>query len=90
MKGFKGFYIGYKSTLARDIVFSGFQLPIFEFLREKNYLELSPTINYSLSGAIAAIISGFVSCPLDVLKTRLMTQDMKVESTSNIIHQIYK
>jgi hypothetical protein len=28
-KGFKGFYIGYKSTLVRDIVFSAIQLPLF-------------------------------------------------------------
>jgi hypothetical protein len=75
--------------LARDIIFSGFQLPIFEFLREKNYLGLSQTINYSLSGAVAAVISGFISCPLDVLKTRLMTQDMKSERASNIIQKIY-
>jgi hypothetical protein len=33
LKGFGGFYIGYRSTLARDIVFSGIQLPIFEYLR---------------------------------------------------------
>ena len=89
LKGLGGFYIGYRSTLARDIVFSGFQLPIFEFLREKNYLQLTPGVNYSLSGAIAAIIAGFVSCPLDVLKTRLMTQDMKSNNAKNIIHEIY-
>lgn len=33
LKGIRGFYIGYKSTLARDIVFSAIQLPIYEFLR---------------------------------------------------------
>lgn len=77
-KGLKGFYIGYQSTLARDIVFSAFQLPIFEYLREKNYLNLSQGLNYSMSGATAAIISGFISCPLDVLKTRLMTQNLKI------------
>jgi len=88
-KGISGFYIGYKSTIARDIVFSAFQLPIFEYLREKNYLQLSSVANASLSGAIAALISGFVSCPLDVLKTRLMTQDMKLNKTKDIISQIY-
>lgn len=46
-------------------------------------------MNYSLSGAIAAIISGFISCPLDVLKTRLMTQNMKNNNARNIIQQIY-
>lgn len=79
-KGLSGFYTGYKSTIARDIVFSAFQLPIFQYLREKNYLQLSPSLNYSISGAFAAVIAGFVSCPLDVLKTRLMTQNMQVLS----------
>lgn len=38
LKGLKGFYIGYQSTLIRDITFSAIQLPMFEFMREKNYL----------------------------------------------------
>jgi hypothetical protein len=58
-------------------------------LRQKNYLQLSQGANYSASGAVAAIIAGFISCPLDVLKTRLMTQDMKSNNAANIIHQIY-
>ena len=40
-------------------------------------------INSALSGSIAAIISGFVSCPLDVIKTRLMTQDVKIKINGN-------
>lgn len=28
-KGLRGFYIGYKSTIVRDITFSAIQLPIF-------------------------------------------------------------
>jgi hypothetical protein len=32
-KGLTGFYIGYKPTLIRDIVFSAIQLPLFEKIR---------------------------------------------------------
>jgi hypothetical protein len=34
-KGLAGFYIGYKPTLIRDIVFSAIQLPLFETIRAK-------------------------------------------------------
>lgn len=79
-KGVKGLYIGLKATLARDIMFSSIQLPLFEIFREKNPLDLSPVISASVSGAIAAVIAGFCSCPLDVIKTRLMTQDFKINN----------
>ena len=39
---------------------------------------------------IAACIAGFVSCPLDVIKTRLMTQQMRQESSGGIIQDIYR
>jgi len=42
-----------------------------------------------MSGAIAAVIAGFISCPLDVLKTRLMTQDMKLNQAKQMISTIY-
>jgi len=41
-------------------------------------------VNSAVSGSIAAIVAGFISCPLDVIKTRLMTQNMKMNSMSSI------
>jgi len=84
-----GFYIGLGPTLARDIFFSAIQLPLFEYLRLKNYLHLDSVLSAATSGAVAAIIAGFFSCPLDVLKTRLMTQDFKIEAAKNMIGRIY-
>lgn len=89
-KGLKGFYIGYKSTLVRDIVFSAIQLPLFEWLRTQKFISKeNEVLNSAVSGSIAAIIAGFVSCPLDVIKTRLMTQDMKTNSMTSIL-KIYE
>lgn len=79
-KGIRGFYIGLKATLARDILFSSIQLPLFEIFRVINPLELSPVTSAAVSGALAAVIAGFLSCPLDVIKTRLMTQDFKLNN----------
>ena len=42
-------------------------------------------INSALSGSLAALVAGFVSCPLDVIKTRLMTQNMTASSMNSII-----
>jgi solute carrier family 25 S-adenosylmethionine transporter 26 len=88
-KGLKGFYIGYMPTLIRDIVFSAIQLPLFEIIREKKVISNNEVVNSALSGSIAAIVAGFVSCPLDVIKTRLMTQDMKGNSVASIL-KIYE
>lgn len=89
-RGIKGFYTGYKSTIARDIVFSAFQMPLFEFIRTNNDWGLSPIVNSSVSGSIAACIAGFVSTPLDVIKTRIMTEKMNISVTSNMIQRLYK
>ena len=73
-----GFYTGMQATLARDILFSSIQMSLFEYFKEKNYFKLDQVYAAALSGSMAAIISGFCSCPLDVIKTRLMTQDFKI------------
>ena len=89
-KGLKGFYIGYIPTLIRDVVFSSIQLPLFEYIRTKKVISKdNEVINSAISGSLAAIVAGFVSCPLDVIKTRLMTQDMSKQSMKSIL-KIYE
>ena len=78
-----------QTTLIRDILFSAIQLPLFEKLREWNFFNLGPTPAASVSGALAAAVAGFVSCPLDVIKTREMTQDFKLAKTEALAKQIY-
>ena len=90
-KGVKGFYIGYQSTLIRDIVFSAIQLPLFEIIRRK-FIDrgVNSILSASIGGFCAAIVSGFISCPLDVIKTRLMTQKMEQKLQGSIVSQIYQ
>eukprot|EP01017_Pseudomicrothorax_dubius_P022462 TRINITY_DN2431_c0_g1_i2.p1 TRINITY_DN2431_c0_g1~~TRINITY_DN2431_c0_g1_i2.p1 ORF type:complete len:281 (+),score=43.10 TRINITY_DN2431_c0_g1_i2:127-969(+) len=79
----KGFYAGYFSTVLRDVPFGAIQFPIYEFLKttsRKLYHKKDDTKDSlpfwitSINGCIAASIAALVTTPLDVIKTRLMTQ----------------
>ena len=85
-KGFiEGFYAGFGPFVLRDIPFSAIQFPLYEVLKmtsikmlasrsginEATY-ELPGFVN-SINGSIAGATSGFLTTPLDVLKTRRMT-----------------
>lgn len=88
-KGISGFYTGYFSLIMREIPFSSIQFPFYEILKlfqikyeskKQNLPEdkiILGGIQLAISGSIAGSISGFIVTPFDVLKTRLMTQDIK-------------
>lgn len=83
-QGLSGFYQGYLGGLARDVPFRVAQLTSFEvtkslFLRHKRKgrdegekVELSP-VDSAVCGAIAGTFSAAITCPLDRVKTLLMT-----------------
>jgi len=84
-KGFMGFYAGFGPFVARDIPFSAIQLPLYEVLKmtaigilaasagvDARSYQLPGFVN-SINGSIAGATSGFLTTPLDVLKTRQMT-----------------
>ena len=85
-KGFqKGFYAGFTSFVLRDIPFSAIQFPLYELLKMTSlrlvassrqqsveHVEL-PGWVYSVNGAMAGCTSGFLTTPLDVIKTKMMT-----------------
>ncbi|CAI7908427.1 unnamed protein product [Closterium sp. NIES-54] len=76
-EGFRGLYAGYGSFLLRDLPFDAIQFAIYEQLK----IQLKKTLKRDLKdpemavvGAISGAITGAVTTPLDVIKTRLMTQ----------------
>jgi len=81
-KGLKGFYQGYTGGLARDVPFRVAQLTSYEIAksfyqrvkknRNDEKLELSP-IETAFCGAVAGTFSSAITCPLDRIKTLLMT-----------------
>ena len=80
-----GFYAGFGSFVARDIPFACIQFPLYEllkmvcikFIAQRNgtaeALTEIPGFLNSINGSIAGSTSGFLTTPLDVLKTRQMT-----------------
>lgn len=81
--GINGFYRGYAGQIMRDVPFRAIQLPSYEVVKSSYTKQfatnadgtkrtLKPVENM-LVGAIAGSFSAAITTPLDVVKTRLMT-----------------
>ncbi|XP_019153143.1 PREDICTED: S-adenosylmethionine carrier 1, chloroplastic/mitochondrial-like isoform X1 [Ipomoea nil] len=76
-EGFRGLFAGYGSFLLRDLPFDAMQFCIYEQLRLGYKLAAKRDLNDSenaMIGAFAGAVTGAVTTPLDVIKTRLMVQ----------------
>mmetsp|Transcript_70260 Transcript_70260/g.183181 ORF Transcript_70260/g.183181 Transcript_70260/m.183181 type:complete len:283 (-) Transcript_70260:407-1255(-) len=74
-KGIRGFYVGYGTTVAREIPFSFIQFPIYERMKATwADWQGRPTnpIQGAMCGSAAGAIAGGLTTPLDVAKTRIM------------------
>jgi solute carrier family 25 S-adenosylmethionine transporter 26 len=78
--GVSHFYTGYSTTILREIPFALIQFPLFEYLKSRldhyhhsHGRSISP-LESAVCGSFAGGIAAAVTCPLDVIKTRLMTQ----------------
>lgn len=80
-KGITGLYRGYLVTVLREIPFGLIQYPLYEYckmeFKKKNKKTELSMIDVCKSGAIAGGISAFLTCPIDVVKTRIMTSGDK-------------
>lgn len=77
-EGFGGLYTGYSAALVRNLPASVLSFSSFEYLkaawlRKTGKSRLEPWQSVT-SGALAGAISAALTTPLDVVKTRLMTQ----------------
>ncbi|GMI68632.1 SAM TRANSPORTER1, S-adenosylmethionine carrier 1 [Hibiscus trionum] len=76
-EGFKGLYAGYGSFLLRDLPFDAIQFCIYEQLRIGYKAAAQRDLNdpeNAIIGAFAGALTGAITTPLDVIKTRLMVQ----------------
>lgn len=75
-KGIRGFYVGFGMLLMRDIPFSMIQLPLYEKLNARDLAGEKRDLSVWEScknGAIAGSTAAFLTTPMDVIKTKLMT-----------------
>jgi hypothetical protein len=77
-EGFAALFYGYKATIFRDLPFSAIQFALYE--QEQKWAKQwvgSRDIGLGLeilTGATAGGMAGILTCPLDVVKTRIQTQ----------------
>jgi hypothetical protein len=77
-EGFSALFYGYKATIFRDLPFSALQFAFYEqaqtWARQwKKSREIGLPLEL-LTGASAGGLAGVITCPLDVVKTRIQTQ----------------
>jgi hypothetical protein len=83
-EGIGALFYGYKATLYRDVPFSALQFAFYE--QEQKLAKAwvgSRDIGLGLeilTGASAGCMAGIITCPLDVVKTRIQTQVNPVET----------
>ncbi|XP_027179077.1 S-adenosylmethionine carrier 1, chloroplastic/mitochondrial [Coffea eugenioides] len=76
-EGFRGLYAGYRSFLLRDLPFDAIEFCIYEQLRIGYKMAAKRDLNdpeNAAIGAFAGALTGAITTPLDVIKTRLMVQ----------------
>ncbi|KAK9458813.1 mitochondrial carrier [Lipomyces oligophaga] len=88
---FRGLYRGYSTTIMREIPFTMIQFPLYEALKKRFAIRSGRQSASPLQGAICGMIAGGVAAacttPLDVLKTRIMLSEERV-NISTLVSEI--
>jgi len=77
-EGFSALFHGYKATIFRDLPFSALQFTFYEQVQTwarqwKQSRDIGLPLEL-LTGGAAGGLAGVITCPLDVVKTRIQTQ----------------
>ncbi|KAF3333461.1 mitochondrial carrier protein [Carex littledalei] len=92
-EGSKGLFAGYGSFLLRDLPFDAIQFCIYEQMRigykTAAKRDLTDPEN-AVIGAFAGAVTGAITTPLDVLKTRLMVQGNQYNGIINCAQTILR
>lgn len=86
-EGSLGFYRGFQATLQREIPFACLQYPLYEMLKRtwarRRQADKLEAWRGALCGSLAGGVTGLLTTPLDVLKTRAMLNEASNPSHMN-------
>jgi solute carrier family 25 S-adenosylmethionine transporter 26 len=93
--GLRGLYRGYFITVLREIPFGIIQYPLYEKFKNqrknKNPRDELSGIDFCVSGAKAGCIAAFLTTPVDVIKTRIMTYgNFDITKIKSVVYTIYQ
>lgn len=80
-EGVKGLYRGVMPTSQRAMTIAAVELPVYDLC--KHYLMDSigdRPVNHFISSFVASLLAAIASCPIDVIRTRLMNQRKIIRS----------
>ncbi|XP_022592736.2 S-adenosylmethionine mitochondrial carrier protein [Cyclospora cayetanensis] len=89
--GTRGFFVGMGASMLRDVPFAALQLSIWEWMKLKTLGESPPHTRFSTvvsgaAGMVSGAIAALVTTPMDVAKTRLMTQKPGTQQYRGLCH----
>lgn len=88
-EGIGGLFSGYYATLVRDVPYTMLELGLYEniktFLRKYKKTDTLTQTEELTAAAITGGITGFLTTPLDLIKTRLMIQSSTGGQYSGIV-----
>ena len=76
-RGLGGFYVGYLSTIMREVPFSLIQFPLYEAMKRYYHTHHSLSTEpqpaaYAVMGSLSGSVAAALTTPMDVVKTRMM------------------
>jgi len=88
--GVGGLYKGYSTLVIREIPFACIQMPLWQYL--KVYFGDNNPFFSGIAGSIAGAVAAAATTPIDVAKTRIMTDETKGKSVGlwDTLKRIYK
>lgn len=93
-QGVRGFFAGYGSLVVRELPFDAIQFPLYEFLKGRWKKAAGGrtlrTWENSACGSVAGGVAAAITTPLDVVKTRIMTQAANDPRYLGIVHGLRK
>lgn len=90
--GISGLWMGMSTTVARDIPFDCIQFSLWEEMKsmsaEDGNGDEIPLWKQAALGSVAGGVAAFLTTPLDVAKTRVMTQSAKNDDYNGIVRSL--